>query len=96
MKNVGDAGFSQKRGGKVGSGPPLPDPVTIGIHLIEGTFYGGCNLYSWFNLLHTSAIKDRKSKHPWNEFHMRKMGKFLCHSTGLDRCRLNLLISHGF
>ena len=27
MKNVGDAGFSRKRGGNAGSGPPLPDPV---------------------------------------------------------------------
>ena len=26
MKNVGDAGFSRKRGGNAGSGPPLPDP----------------------------------------------------------------------
>ena len=26
MKNVWDAGFSQKRGGNAGSGPPLPDP----------------------------------------------------------------------
>ena len=25
MKNVGDAGFSRKRGGNAGSGPPLPD-----------------------------------------------------------------------
>ena len=29
MKNVGDAGFSRKRGGNAGSGPPLPDPVSI-------------------------------------------------------------------
>ena len=27
MKNVGDAGFSRKRGGNTGSGPPFPDPV---------------------------------------------------------------------
>ena len=27
MKNVGDAGFSRKRGGNAGSGPPLPDTV---------------------------------------------------------------------
>ena len=27
MKNVRDAGFSRKRGGNAGSGPPLPDPV---------------------------------------------------------------------
>ena len=26
MKNVGDAGFSRKRGGNAGSGPPNPDP----------------------------------------------------------------------
>ena len=26
MKNVRDAGFSRKRGGNAGSGPPLPDP----------------------------------------------------------------------
>ena len=26
MKNVRDAGFSRKRGGNGGSGPPLPDP----------------------------------------------------------------------
>ena len=26
MKNVGDAGFSRKRGRNAGSGPPLPDP----------------------------------------------------------------------
>ena len=25
MKNVRDAGFSRKRGGNAGSGPPLPD-----------------------------------------------------------------------
>ena len=29
MKNVGDAGFSRKRGVNVGSGPPLPDPGTM-------------------------------------------------------------------
>ena len=27
MKNVGDAGFSRKRGGNAGSGPPPPDTV---------------------------------------------------------------------
>ena len=27
MKNVRDAGFSRKRGGNAGSGPPLPDPL---------------------------------------------------------------------
>ena len=27
MKNVRDAGFSRKRGGNEGSGPPLPDPL---------------------------------------------------------------------
>ena len=27
MKNVRDAGFSRKRDGNAGSGPPLPDPV---------------------------------------------------------------------
>ena len=26
MKNVQDAGFSRRRGGNAGSGPPLPDP----------------------------------------------------------------------
>ena len=26
MKNVRDAGFSRKRGGNVGSGPPFPHP----------------------------------------------------------------------
>ena len=26
MKNVGNAGFSRKRGRNAGSGPPLPDP----------------------------------------------------------------------
>ena len=26
MRNVQDAGFSRKRGGNAGSGPPLPDP----------------------------------------------------------------------
>ena len=26
MKNVRDAGFSRKRDGNAGSGPPLPDP----------------------------------------------------------------------
>ena len=26
MKNVGDAGFSRKRGGNAGSGPPAPPP----------------------------------------------------------------------
>ena len=29
MKNVGDAGFSRKRGGNAGSGPSLPDPALI-------------------------------------------------------------------
>ena len=32
MKNVRDAGFSRKRGGNAGSGPPLPDPH---VRLIE-------------------------------------------------------------
>ena len=27
MKNERDAGFSRKRGGNAGSGPPFPDPV---------------------------------------------------------------------
>ena len=27
MKNVRDVGFTQKRGGNAGSGPPLPDPA---------------------------------------------------------------------
>ena len=27
MKNARDAGFSRRRGGNAGSGPPLPDPV---------------------------------------------------------------------
>ena len=27
MRNERDAGFSLKRGGNAGSGPPLPDPV---------------------------------------------------------------------
>ena len=29
MKNVRDAGFSRKRGGNAGSGPPLPDPLNV-------------------------------------------------------------------
>ena len=29
MKNVRDAGFSRKRGGNAGSGPPLPDPLIL-------------------------------------------------------------------
>jgi len=31
MKNVGDAGFSRKRGGNAGSGPLLPDPERLEI-----------------------------------------------------------------
>ena len=36
MKNVGDAGFSRKRGGNAGSGPPLPDPVLTLMYISQG------------------------------------------------------------
>ena len=46
MKNVGDAGFSRKRGGNAGSGPPLPDPVyALGRFEITGPITSWIILY---------------------------------------------------
>ena len=38
MKNVGDAGFSRKRGGNVGSGPPFQTLLQLGFTWLKGLF----------------------------------------------------------
>ena len=39
MKNVGDAGFSRKRGGNAGSGHPFPDPVGCALVALCGPWH---------------------------------------------------------
>ena len=61
MKKGRDAGFSSKRSGNAGSGPPLPDPVGSKLY-VAGFGSGRHSIYSydierdvWENLLHSGA-----------------------------------------